>query len=209
MRQLIRFLTLVAIVLLSASVAHAADPRMAERSLGRADAPIVIDEYLSLTCSHCADFTTDTLPKIEKNYVETGKVRVVYHDFPLDGISLKAAALARCLPADNYFPFIKLLYANQKTWAVSNNPMEAITQYAVLAGLGREQAAACVGDAKLLDAIIAERTEATSKYSITATPTFIINKGQAVINGAQGYNIYADTFEGMLKKVAANKPAKK
>lgn len=221
MRQMIRSLILAALLVVAAGPAHAAktvapapvpaaDPRMAERSLGKADAPIVMDEFLSLTCSHCADFTTKTLPKLEKNYIETGKLRIVYHDFPLDGISLKAAALARCVPADNYFPYIKLLYANQSVWAFGNNPIDAIVQYAVLAGLSRDKAEACMGDTKLLDAIVAERTEATKAYSITATPSFIVNKGQAAINGAQNYNIYADTIDGLLGHAKASaKPAKK
>ncbi|MDE1901219.1 MAG: DsbA family protein [Alphaproteobacteria bacterium] len=172
---------------------------MAARVLGNPNAPIKVDEFVSLTCPHCADFTNETLPTIEKDYIDTGKVKFVMHDFPLDGISLKAAAVARCMPVDEYFPFIKVLYKNQMTWAYgSADPVASVAQYAELGGLPADQAKACANDSKLQDAIVAERTEATDKYKVNATPTFVINDGAKVIEGAQNAQTFAAAFDQIL-----------
>ena len=187
---------------LSLSAAHAdADPRMTPRVLGKADAPVKVDEFVSLTCVHCADFYTTVLPELEKRYVDTGKVKFIMHDFPLDGASLKAAAVARCMPEDEYYPFIKILYKAQMQWAYGGgNPEANIIQYAKLGGLPEDKAKACANDTKLQDAIIAERTEAGTKYNIDATPTFIINDGAEIIKGAQTADAFAAAFDRLLKK---------
>ena len=175
------------------------DPRMSERSLGKADAPIKVDEFVSLTCSHCAEFYNTILPDLEKKYIDTGKVRFVMHDFPLNGTSLKAAAVARCLPTDEYFPFVKVLYKNLMTWAFgSGDPVANLIQYSKLAGLSDEQAKACANDSKLQDAIVAERTTASDKYKVEATPTFVVNDGSDVIQGAQPADAFAVIFDRIL-----------
>jgi protein-disulfide isomerase len=178
--------------------AMADDNLIADRVLGKADAPIVVDEYVSLTCSHCAEFYNDTLPALETKYVDTGKVRFVLHDFPLDGVALKAAQVARCMPADEFYPFVKVLYKNQMAWATSKTPEKNLTQYAMLGGLGQDKAQACLADTKLQDAIVAERTEATEKHDVQATPTFIINKSQTV-KGAQSVDEFSKIFDDILQ----------
>jgi protein-disulfide isomerase len=179
------------------------DPRMADRVLGDPKAPVKVDEYVSLTCVHCADFYTNVLPVLEPKYVATGKVKFIMHDFPLDGISLKAAAVARCMPTDEYYPFIKTLYKTQMTWAYgTGNPETNLIQYARLGGLSEDKARACANDAKLQDAIISERTAAGDKYQIEATPTFLVNDGIETIKGAQGADTFSATFDRLL---AANK----
>src|SRR5262249_31135009 len=96
----------IGLIALLPSYAMAADTvTVPERILGKADAPVTVEEFVSLTCSHCADFYTNILPELEKNYVETGKVKFILRDFPLDGLALKAAALARCMPEEQYYPF--------------------------------------------------------------------------------------------------------
>jgi protein-disulfide isomerase len=152
-----------------------------------------------LTCSHCAVFSSTILPELEKRYVDKGKVRFILHDFPIDGISLKAAAIARCMPADQYFPFVKTLFKSLATWAASTgNPENNLIQYAKLGGLPEEKAKACLNDTALLDAIIAERTEAGEKYKVEATPTFIINDGAEVIRGAESVETFAAAFDRLL-----------
>ncbi len=186
-------------VALVASSAFAEDARMADRFVGKASAPIKVDEYMSLTCSHCAEFYDNILPKLEKRYAETGKVRFVLHDFPLDGVSLKAAAVARCMPEDEYFPFVKILFSAQKSWAFGGgNPEANLIQYAKLGGLPEDKAKACANDTKLQDAIIAARTEAGKKYNVEATPTFVINDGLEIINGAQSEEAFAAVFDRLL-----------
>jgi protein-disulfide isomerase len=197
---------LLAVLISVSSMAFADDARMNERVLGKVDAPIKVDEFVSLTCSHCAEFYTSVLPELEKRYIDTGKVKFVMHDFPLDGTSLKAAAIARCMPADEYFPFIKTLFGSQTVWAFgAGNPEANLLQYAKLGGLSEEKAKACATDTKLQDAIIAERTEGSTKYQVEATPTFIVNDGAEVIKGSESVDAFAATFNKLL---AAPKAAK-
>src|SRR5215469_13721819 len=83
---------------------------------GSKDAPVTIVEYASMTCPHCAAFQKDVIPKLNKDYVDTGKVRVVFREYPLDGAARMASAVARCLSGDQYFSFIDLLFKNQMNW---------------------------------------------------------------------------------------------
>jgi protein-disulfide isomerase len=190
---------LAVFVITASSAAQAGDDRMADRVLGKADAPIKVEEFVSLTCSHCAEFYESTLPELEKRYIDTGKVRFIMRDFPLDGVGLKAAAIARCMPADEYYPFIKTLYAAQMTWAFGGgNPETNMIRYAKLGGLSEDKAKACANDTALQNAIIAERTDATTKYKIEATPTFVINDGAETISGAQKADAFAVLFDRLL-----------
>ena len=201
MMSVLKSFLLAVFVIIGATSAFADDPRMTDRVLGKADAPIKVDEFVSLTCTHCAEFYTTTLPDLEKKYVETGKVKFILHDFPLDGASLKAAAVARCMPVDEYFPFIKTLYSAQASWAFGGgNPETNLIQYAKLGGLPEDQAKACANDSKLQDAIIAERTDVAAKYQVEATPTFIINDGAETIKGAQPADAFAVIFDRLLAK---------
>jgi protein-disulfide isomerase len=187
------------ILLLSGGVsAHTDDAAIPERVLGKKDAPITVQEFASLTCSHCADFYNTVMPELEKRYIETGKVRFIFRDFPLDGLSLKAAAIAHCMPAEQFYPFISVLYKNLTTWAFSDKAEQMLLQYAKLGGLDEAKAKACLQDTKKLDAIVAQRTEATEKYDINSTPTFIINDGQEKLTGARSVDEFAALFDKLL-----------
>lgn len=194
----VAILSAMAVACFSYSVV-ASEPIITDHILGKATAPVTVDEYVSLTCSHCAEFYNTILPDLEKSYVDNGKVKFVFHDFPLDGVSLKAAVIARCMPEDEFYPFVKLLYKNQASWAFTDgDPEKIILQYAKLGGLTDEKAKACLQDTKLQDAIIAERTDAASKYDVKATPTFVINGGAEVIMGAQPIQNFASAFDRAL-----------
>ena len=91
-----------------------------ETFLGNKDAKIIVIEYASMTCAHCASFHEKVYPKIKKNYIDTNKIKYVFRDFPLDKQALFASVLAKCAPKDKYFDFVKLILANQKKW-VSND----------------------------------------------------------------------------------------
>lgn len=202
MREIRNLLALAGLFfLLSASSAMAeASTALREHAMGKETAPITVIEYSSLTCTHCADFYTKVMPEIEKRYIETGKVRFIYRDFPVDGVALKGAALAHCMPKEQFFPFIGILYNNQSTWLKTLKREETLMQYAQMAGLPADKAKACVEDTKLMDALIAVRTEAMEKFSIKATPTFIINNGDDKIVGAQGLEAFITSFENILAK---------
>jgi protein-disulfide isomerase len=190
---------LAALLMLGGAVeAQDASGAMVPRMIGKERAPVVIDEYISLGCPHCADFYLKTLPELEKRYVQTGKVRIVTHDYPLDGVSLKAAVLARCMPPDMYFPFIQVLYENQTKWALAPNPDKVLTQYARLGGLDEGSAQQCLNNQNLQNAVVAERETAEQMYSVQSTPTFIFNNGAEKMEGASDISGFATLIDRML-----------
>ena len=147
---------------------------MAERVMGDPDAPVTIVEYASLTCSHCASFHRDVLPKIKEAYIDRGKVRLVYTDFPLDGLALGAAMLARCAQPERYFGFLTVLFRSQQTWAGSDDPRQELQRVALLGGISRADFDACLADRALMKAI-QERAAAGAQRGIQSTPSFVIN----------------------------------
>lgn len=178
--------------------AQAAELPLREHSKGSPNAPITVVEYSSLTCSHCAQFANDVLPELEKRYVDTGKVRFIFRAFAGNRIDLKGVALASCLPEEQYLPYLTLLFKTQGTWLREAKPEETLVGYARMAGLTPERAKSCAEDDKLLDAIVAQRTEAIEKYNIQATPTFIINGGEERIMGSMPVETFAATFDRLL-----------
>ena len=187
------------------SRAQVAGVNLPERVVGEARTPVVIDEYVSLTCPHCADFYLNTLPELEKRYVKTGKVRIIMHDYPLDGVSLKAASLARCMPSDMYFPFIRILYDNQEKWMRAVNPDKTLIQYARLGGLEEGKAKSCLNDQGMQNAILAERTSAAEQFGINSTPAFVFNKGVEKMEGASNIDGFAAIIDRMLARTSKKK----
>ncbi|AQS42077.1 MAG: DSBA oxidoreductase [Candidatus Tokpelaia hoelldobleri] len=152
--------------------------KLKDMSEGRADAPVTIVEYASLTCGHCASFYSATLPEIRKKYIDTGKVRLVFREivFAQDKRSLAAVTLARCLPAGRYFPMVGTLFEKQQSWAfAANGASEALLGIASLAGLDKDGVKACLGNQQLVNDILANTKQATDEFGIRATPTFFIN----------------------------------
>ena len=158
-------------------VAHAADAALAERSLGKPDAHVTVQEFFSLTCIHCAAFTHDVFPEIKEKLINTGRIRWVFRDFPLDKLALSAAQVARALPPERYDPFIEALLATQMRWAFARdvNNLDEMFKMAALAGLSRPQFDAALADKKVADAILADIDDASKKYGIDATPSFVAN----------------------------------
>ena len=146
-----------------------------EMVIGDMDAPVTIIEYASLTCTHCAAFHTETLPLLERDYINQGKVRLVYRDYPLDQWAVAASMLARCLPSERYFPFIKILYDHQRTWVLSRDRKEALLNLARQAGMGREIFDSCLRNEDLLKSLHAMRKHASEHLSVNSTPTLFIN----------------------------------
>jgi len=168
--------------------------------LGKKDAPITIIEYASLTCPHCAEFDRDTLPKIKENWIDTGKAKLVFRDFPLDRLALKAAMLARCAPPDRYFAFIDTLFQTQRTWELASNPEQELERIAKLGGISDEQFKKCMADEKLADAVTASRYTAEKDYGVDSTPTFFINGVKMNPNGAQPYDVFNKVLTAALPK---------
>lgn len=177
--------------------APAGDPRLQDIVLGKADAPITIIEYASLTCPHCARFHTDVLPTLKTEYIDTGKVKLIFRDFPLDQAAFGAAVLARCGGPEKYYTFLNVLFAQQRQWAASSDPKAALVQIGRLGGVSSEQFDRCLAEKPLGDYILNSRLEGNQKFNVSSTPTLIIN-GKAEAG--------APTMEELRKKLDALKP---
>jgi protein-disulfide isomerase len=150
-------------------------PRQSDRVLGNPNAPITIIEYASLSCPHCAHFEQAVLPQIEKQWIDTGKAKLILRDFPLDEPALKAAMIARCAPPDRFYPFINALFADQPQWVLAPDYQKALVRMAELGGINAQKANACLSDKALEDDIVKERLVAAKDLGVDATPTFFVN----------------------------------
>ncbi len=168
------------------------------RVLGNPAAPVTIYEFSSLGCSHCADFHLNVLPQLKKDYIDTGKVKLVFADFPIDGRSMKAAMLARCMPTDKYFDFLSVLFKKQLTWGLSFKAEKLLASYAELEGLSKEQANLCMADDDTAKEIMAVRQDALEKLRIQGTPSFLVRgpEGEEILPGMPDY----ETLQGVLNK---------
>jgi protein-disulfide isomerase len=149
-------------------------PPLGDRSLGKDDAPVTIVEYASMTCPHCAHFHETTYPELKKRYIDTGKVRFIFREFPLDPLAAGAAMLARCADKDKFFPLIETLFQLQGQWAVEK-PLPPLLAIAKQAGFSEQSFNACLSDQKTLDAMQAEQKRATDKFGVNSTPTLFVN----------------------------------
>jgi protein-disulfide isomerase len=173
------------------------DPRLAERGIGRPDAPVRVQEFFSLTCSHCAAFHRETFPAVKRQLVETGTVRLVWRDFPLDQLALTAAVVARSLPPDRYEGFIGALLSSQDRWAFGGgDPIEALAKMAALAGMSRAQFDAARQDQALARAILEGRMKAEQEFNVNATPSFVFS--HAGKNKVQPGAISFDRFQQLV-----------
>ncbi len=143
--------------------------------LGKADAPVTIVEYASLTCSHCARFHITTLPGLKKEFIDTGKARLVYRDFPLDNVALAGSMIARCAGRERYFGFIGVFFANQANWAKDSKPVAALGKLARLGGMSQGAVDACLKNQAVGDAVLKQRLEGEKVFKINSTPTLIVN----------------------------------
>lgn len=166
-----------------------------EQILGKADAPVTIVEYASMTCSHCAHFHKTTLPAIKEKYIDTGKARLIMREFPFDPRAEAGFMLARCAE-DKYFPMVDVLFKQQESWAGVENAREALLQLSKLAGFTQESFEACLTDQKLLENVRAVRARGHDEFKVDSTPTFIINGN--VYKGSKSVEEMSAIIDGML-----------
>jgi protein-disulfide isomerase len=181
----------------AAFASPADDQHRAERTLGDDAAKITVIEFFSLTCTHCAMFARNTMPDVERDLITPGKVRFVYHDFPLDQVALTAAMVARYLPPAQYYPFISALFANQDRWAFARgiNTTDEIWKLAALAGMSRATFDQAIADSGLRNWLLEQQQADQTHWKIDATPSFVIN-GQKY-SGEMSY----DAFRKLLPDV--------
>jgi protein-disulfide isomerase len=167
-----------------------------DRILGNPGAPITIVEYASLTCPHCAHFANDVLPEIKKEWIDTGKAKLVLRDYPLDEPALRAAMIARCAPPDRYYAFVDTFFAAQEKW-VRPDYRETLARLAKLGGMSNEEFDACLKNTEIENKIVEGRLKATQELDVNSTPTFFVNGSK--LAGAPT----KEEFEKLLSGLAA------
>ena len=171
-----------------------------DMAMGSTDAPVTIVEYASMTCPHCARFQETTFPELKKRYIDTGKVRYILREFPLDSLAAAAFMLARCTGKDDsskYFALVDTLFAKQTEWAVEK-PLPPLLAIAKQAGFTEKTFDECLSNQKILDGIEAVRQRGIDKFKVHATPTFYIN-GSAH-DGALSIEEMSKLIDPYLKK---------
>ena len=156
------------------------DELMAKEALpdivqGKADAPVTMVEYASMTCTHCAHFHATVYPALVKDYIDTGKVKFILREFPLDPLATAGFMLARCEGPDKRNAVVDLLFDQQQSWAFVDKPLEGLANILKQTGMTKDKFEACLKDQKLYDAIDQVRDRGSAKFGVTATPTFYVN----------------------------------
>jgi protein-disulfide isomerase len=176
-----------------AALAAPPDPRETERAVGSDAAPHTVMECFSLTCPHCADFALQSFPAIRSKWIDPGRLRWVYYDFPTDGAALLAAMVARSLPPERYEPFVVTLFASQAKWAYGSKDIAAALWLpASEAGMDRSRFDKAVADKHLRDWIVSRAMDAQTRWNVDATPGFVIDG--KLYEGAMS----ADAFSQLL-----------
>jgi len=152
-----------------------AKPFTGDIVLGKADAPVTMIEYASMTCPHCAAFHENVLPALKQKYIDTGKLKLIFREFPLDGVALRASMMARCAGEAKAYPLIDILFKQQKIWATSQDPIAALSQIAKLGGMSQSSFETCLADEALMKQLVQSRQDGADKFEIKGTPSFIID----------------------------------
>ncbi len=157
--------------------ARSSGERDDDMAIGDPRAPIVMVEYASLTCPHCAKFHEDIFPELKARYIDTGKMRFIFRQLPTPPVpyAVGAEAVARCAGPDNYFGLLDVLYEKQNYWVRASNPRSALMEIAATAGISQEDFDACVSDEANITRIQAFSKIANEDFNITGTPSFVIN----------------------------------
>ncbi|MBB4260324.1 MULTISPECIES: DsbA family protein [unclassified Bradyrhizobium] len=182
------------------SAADVAKPvSLPDMALGPNDAAVTITEYASMTCPHCAAFNEQVFPKIKKEYIDTGKVKYIFREFPLDIKAAAGSMLSRCIAngdGPKYFAVTDMLFRQQNDWVVKNTT-ETLTRIGKQAGLTQQQVEACLKDQALLDKIAADQKYASDVLKVDSTPTFFINGEK--IKGETSFEEFAKKINPLLK----------
>jgi protein-disulfide isomerase len=172
----------------------ATDASETDRALGSPQAKRTVIEFFSLTCPHCAAFAQETFPELRQKWVDPGKLRWVFYDFPTDGLALQAAVVARSLPPGKYEPFVGALFKAQEHWAYSANPQDALWLLAQDAGMDRTTFDRAIANTRLRDWILSRAQDAQSRWNVNATPSFLIDG--KLYEGAMSATDFASILTG-------------
>ena len=164
--------------------------------LGDPNAPITLIEYASLTCPHCAHFSVTVLPELKKKWIDTGKVKLIYRDFPLDQTALKAAQLAECAGKDKYFGVIDMTFETQPKWAPASDPIAELSKSLRIAGMGDAEVKACLANDAVANGVVADYRGGET-LGVNSTPTLFINGTE--FKGARSVEELDATFFKLVK----------
>jgi protein-disulfide isomerase len=184
------------------AVAQAADKttllqiQPTDHVLGDPKAPITLIEYASLTCPHCAHFSVAVLPELKKKWIDTGKVKLIYRDFPLDQTALKAAQLAECAGKDKYFGVIDMIFETQPKWATAADPIADLSKSLRIAGMGDAEVKACLANDAVANGVVADYRGGET-LGVNSTPTLFINGTE--FKGARSVEELDATFSKLVK----------
>jgi protein-disulfide isomerase len=146
-----------------------------DKALGPENAPVTIVEYASMTCPHCADFHTQVFPKLKAEYIDKGKVRFVFREYPLDEAAMAASMLARCAGDDKFFTMVDVLFDQQRNWAIKDKVVPGLMRIAKQAGFTEQSFEACLKDNKLAQQIYEDAQRGSQKFGVRSTPTIFVN----------------------------------
>ena len=159
-------------------------PAMGEMSMGKDDAKVVVIEYASASCPHCAAFNNEEFPKFKTDFIDTGKVKFIFREFPHNDPAMGAFMIARCAPKEKYFPLVDVMFKTQKDWVP--NPLEGLKKIALQAGFTEETFTACLNNKDMAKNIFEVRQKGDT-FGVQGIPTFFINgehyKGEYTVAG--------------------------
>lgn len=163
---------------------------------GSVNAPVTMIEYSSYTCVHCAHFATDVMPKIKKFYVDTGKVKLILRDYPLDYRALKSAMLGRCYSHDRYMQYHMSVFNSIQSWGSKADDLSVLENIAEVSGMSRNDFKACIGSDVIMNYIVQEKFLASKKLGVESTPALFIN-GQRY-SGVNDYAFFSKKFDELI-----------
>jgi protein-disulfide isomerase len=179
--------------------AEAQQAQTLEVVIGAEDAPVTVIEYMSLTCSHCANFHINTLPDVMKHYVNTGKVRLIFRDYPLDGTAYRAAIVTHCMAeagSKRYYGFVQILFQQQQRWATAPDPLAEVAKLARIGGMNQQSFDACQENEAYASGVLLARTQGEAEYDIQSTPTFVIDG--RVVPGGMSYEEFSRAVDPLI-----------
>ena len=175
--------------------------------LGDKNAPVTLVEYLSQTCSHCAEFRAIEVPKLEETFVKTGKVRIVFRELHRNNVDVAASVLGRCLGRDGFLPFTDMLLANQATWMMreDNDIVAGLREMARRAGMSGEDFETCLKKQDVATKLAKASQNDVRKYCMTGTPTLLLN-GRKIEGDNIAFAKLDEAIRAELKKAGVEEP---
>jgi len=195
--MLLRIALFVAMLIVGGSAQAQDVEPLPEMTLGAQDAPVTIIEYASMSCPHCAAFHTDVFPDLKTKYIDTGKVRFVFREFPLNTPAFQASVLARCAGPSRFFGFVDILFSELQAWGAGPDPLSALAQIGRLGGISNEKFQSCLRDKRITDGILKNRLTGEQTHKVASTPSFIVN-GQTLVE-VQDISQFEAVLEPLLQ----------